>query len=264
LELARVRKFHLGSAFLVVLLLVVSAPVSTWLNLVSQLFVRNIAAEAVYDISVAVPLLTGILILGLLPGVVEEIIFRGVFLPIHSLRSIKAGIIISALMFSFMHMNFNQMAYTFFLGLLFAVTVVATNSILATVLMHAVFNAFNTALMYAVPALMEWAERLSEAAGEAAPSLEEVVTQGAEKIEILIMAAIFTPFAMGGLAMTAVLLYLIAKLNKREDILMSLVSKKHAEHDPVDKSVVLFNPFLLAGLGVCLAMALWSALGGNF
>jgi hypothetical protein len=107
---------------------------------------------------------------------------------------------------------------------------------------------------------MEFMQRFSEAA-EVDMSLEEAITQGAEQMQILLMLALFTPLAAGGLVLTCFLLYIIAKLNKRENILKSLVSKKYAEHDPVDESVSLLNPLLLAGLGLCLLMALWSAFG---
>jgi hypothetical protein len=70
------------------------------------------------------------------------------------------------------------------------------------------------------------------------------------------MLAIITPFALGGLALTVLLLYAIAKLNKRENVLKSLVSKKYAEYDLVDQSVALFNPFLLISLAICLLVAL--------
>jgi membrane protease YdiL (CAAX protease family) len=257
-EALRIRKFHLGSALLVLLLLATACPVTFWLNAVSQLFVTNEVATTIYDISINIPYLAGILALGALPGLVEEIICRGVMLNAHNLRSLKAGVITSAVVFGLLHMNFNQIAYALFLGLLFALIVEATGSLLATMLAHAVFNAVSTSFIYLLPFLLELQEELTGMAAEM--GVEEMITEGAGQQEILLAILVLTPFAIGGLVMSGLLLYLIAKLNKREEVLMSLYKKGYKENAPVDRSVPLVNPFLAAGVLVCLAVAVFGAL----
>nr|AGS51608.1 conserved membrane protein [uncultured bacterium contig00017] len=257
-ETLRIRKFHLGSAFLVLVLLLTASPVAYWLNAASQLFVTNEVATTIYDISVDIPYLAGILVIGALPALVEEIICRGVLLSAHSLRSLRAGIIISAVAFACLHMDFNQMAYAFFLGLLFALIVEATGSILSTMLAHAVFNAVSVSFVYLLPFIIELQESLTGMAAEM--GAEEMLTQGAGQSEILLALLLLTPFAGAGLVLSGLLLYLIAKLNQREEIFMSLYKKEYKENAPVDRSVPLVNPFLVAGFVVCLVMALFGAL----
>jgi membrane protease YdiL (CAAX protease family) len=258
-EALRIRKFHLGSAFLVLVLLAAASPVAYWLNAVSQLFVANEIATTMYDISINIPYLAGILILGALPGVVEEIICRGVMLNAHNLRSLRAGIIISALAFACLHMNFNQMAYAFFLGLLFALIVEATGSLLSVMIAHALFNAVSVSFVYLLPLLLKLQEALTGVAAEM--GAEEMLTGGAGRSELLMALLFITPFAIGGLVMSGLLLYLIAKLNKREEVFQSLYKKEYKEKAAVDRSVPPVNPFLVAGLVVCLGVALLGALG---
>jgi membrane protease YdiL (CAAX protease family) len=194
-----------------------------------------------------------------LPGLVEEIICRGVMLGAHSLRSLRAGVIISAVVFGVLHMNFNQIAYALFLGLLFALVVEATGSLLSVMLAHALFNAVSVSFVYLLPVLLELQEALTGMAGEM--GAEEMITSGAGRSELLLALLLLTPFAIGGLVMSAFLLYLIAKLNKREEIFQSLYKKEYIKNAPVDRSVPLVNPFLVAGVAVCLAIAVFGALG---
>jgi membrane protease YdiL (CAAX protease family) len=253
-EFLRIRKFHLGSAFLAVFLIIVAAPVVVWINLASQLVFVNEIAMTVYDISLSVPYPVGVLMLGVLPGLVEEIICRGVMLNAHSHRSLKAGIIISAIVFACLHMNFNQMAYAFFLGLLFALLVEATGSILSAMMAHALFNAYNVSLVYVLPLLLELQESLSGVAAEM--GVGEMIAEGAERSQLGVALLLVTPMAGAGLVLAGILLYLIAKLNHREEIIKSLYKKEYIKDAPVDRSVGLVNPFLIAGIIVCLLVAL--------
>lgn len=54
----------------------------------------------------------------------------------------KIVIIISALLFAFLHMNFNQMCYAFVMGLVFAIVIYLTDNLSVSILLHMLFNAF--------------------------------------------------------------------------------------------------------------------------
>ena len=98
-------------------------------------------------------LVTGIISLALIPAVVEECIYRGCIY--HSISGKKKAVIISALFFALMHMNFNQMSYAFVLGLLFAVIMGKTDNLSVSVVIHFLFNLLNIILpfMMKVPLL---------------------------------------------------------------------------------------------------------------
>lgn len=92
---------------------------------------------------------------GILAPICEEIIFRGFLL--RGLRSCGNGfaIVISALLFGAYHGNFGQLPYAFTVGLLYGWLACASNSLLPTLILHAVNNALVTAGNYAVALMGE-------------------------------------------------------------------------------------------------------------
>lgn len=73
--------------------------------------------------------------------VVEEILFRGIILSrLRKAMPVAPAIILSALVFGFMHGQILWIAYAAFLGIILALVAVRTNSILATILLHLAFN----------------------------------------------------------------------------------------------------------------------------
>ena len=95
-------------------------------------------------------LLISILMIGVLPGVCEEVTHRGMLLQ--SLRArmgVMRAVLISSIMFGFMHMNILQVFFTTILGFLIALAVVATRSIWTGVIMHFMNNGLDTYLRFA-------------------------------------------------------------------------------------------------------------------
>ena len=115
-----VRKYKVSTFFLSLVVLMVASPMATWLNVLSQLFAKNSTSGAIYDITRNVPAWLGIMIIGCLPGFVEETLYRGIMYSAFRQRSILTGVVISGLSFGLMHMNFNQILYAVYLGIVFA------------------------------------------------------------------------------------------------------------------------------------------------
>ena len=74
------------------------------------------------------------------PALVEEFAMRGVLLGV--LRKYGEGfaVVVSALVFGFMHGNFVQIPFAFFLGLFFGYAVIKTGTIWITVIIHFINN----------------------------------------------------------------------------------------------------------------------------
>ena len=87
-------------------------------------------------------LLVNILMIGILPAIGEELIFRGIIqkLFIGWTKNIHAGIIISALLFSFIHFQFYGFLPRFLLGALFGYLFVWSGSIWVPILVHFINN----------------------------------------------------------------------------------------------------------------------------
>lgn len=195
--------FRLKSLIPMLLLFCLSGIVAMWLNLFSQLFVKNEVAGLVYNITRVLPMWLGILLIGCLPGIVEELIYRGILYSVFRKRSVFTGVMVSALSFGLMHMNLNQIAYAIFMGMLFALVVEATGSLLSSMLMHAVFNAINVVSLY----------RSSEMLKEAGQQIEE---QAAFKAELLHFLGPLTPMAVIALYLSMKQFRMLAKMNGRD------------------------------------------------
>lgn len=251
----QVKKYRISTFFLSLVLLVTAAPMATWLNVFSQLFAKNQTSGAIFSVTQSVPAWLGVLIIGCLPGFIEETLFRGIMYSAFRKRSVLTGIIISALSFGLMHMNFNQILYAIYLGVIFALTVEATGSLVSTMIMHMLFNAVNTAYIYILPKLYAFMGQFSEEYANV--DIEAAFNQTVTKSQLLPMLVILTPFAIGGLVLTLLLLKAIAHINGRAFTWEYIRGKK--EEAVKTKPV---NVFLILGWVFCLANACLNLFAG--
>jgi len=91
-------------------------------------------------------LLLAVLTTAVLPGIIEELIFRGYIL--NALRPFGDGVAVfcSALLFGLLHGNMVQIPFAFMLGLVFGYIVVKTGNILIPMVIHFLNNAYSTVL----------------------------------------------------------------------------------------------------------------------
>ena len=128
--------------------MVCAYPLAVLMNLLSQLFVEN-QVTTVVAYMLQLGLGPSIFILALMPAFTEEFLFRGIlYWNAYRDRSKVEGILVSALAFGLMHLNLNQFFYAFFLGIIFALMVEATDSIVVSMIMHFSVNAFNVLVSY--------------------------------------------------------------------------------------------------------------------
>ena len=120
-------------------------PVVAVLNTVSMLFVRNRAME-ILPAEMAFGFVPGLILAAVLPALAEEFVFRGIMYRSYRQYSVIGGALLSGLLFGIMHFNLNQMPYAFFDGVIFALMVEATGSIITSVFMHFLLNAVPVAL----------------------------------------------------------------------------------------------------------------------
>ena len=81
-----------------------------------------------------------ICIVGILPCICEELIFRGVILNSYSKYKKWVGVVLSAVMFMIMHLSIDQTIYQLFLGVILALVVMETGSIFSSIILHGVNN----------------------------------------------------------------------------------------------------------------------------
>lgn len=85
-------------------------------------------------------LVVNIVIVGLLPGICEEFVFRGVVYKGIKKYGETTAILLSAVMFMLFHMNLEQTIYQFFLGVVLALVVSKTGSLVASIIVHSINN----------------------------------------------------------------------------------------------------------------------------
>ena len=165
-------------------------PLTTVVNAISMLFVDNtMMAMSDEILSLSFPVM--IFLVAILPAMNEEFIFRGMVYGAYRKEGrIWPAVILSGLVFGFMHMNINQAMYAFLLGVTMALLFEATGSIWATILFHFVTNGNSSVLMYAMD---KFASGLLEEQAEAVNTPDQLfMVLGI----YLVIAAITTPIAI--------------------------------------------------------------------
>lgn len=124
---------------------------SMWLPLV--IFQEMIPLEYLEDFAKALepieslPFFAMVLVIGVLPGVFEELVFRGViFSGLKNSYGKWTVILISALTFGIMHMSIFRLIPTFLIGIVLGIIVWETKSIFLSILTHTIHNSLLASL----------------------------------------------------------------------------------------------------------------------
>jgi membrane protease YdiL (CAAX protease family) len=84
-----------------------------------------------------------VLILAIAPAVLEELFFRGIVITEYERRGAVRGALMSALLFALCHFDLRNLPVYLFSGLLLALVLYATDSLIATILLHVCYNVFS-------------------------------------------------------------------------------------------------------------------------
>ncbi len=241
-ESCRFKKIRPATIFMTVLFTVLCSPLTTVANAISMLFVEN----TVLSISGSVlemPFVVMFSLIAVYGPFVEELGFRGIiYQGLRSRGNVWKAILLSAFLFAIMHMNINQAAYAFVIGIMLALLMEATDSIWPSFIMHMCINGFSTSMMYLMNALP--AEVMDMAMSEAAYSTQELILT----ISLyLVLAVICTPLAFCVLAW-------IAGHEGHKETLSAILPNRRSSHSK------LFSIPLICGVVICFAMMIYNQL----
>ena len=144
------RKIKVSSALMIGVFCFVSMPVITLFNLISQIWVTNTVSEAVSIFNMEQMSFGKLfLTMAVIAPFVEEVISRGLYYRSYrkSGGALKA-LFLSAILFAFLHMNFNQALYAFVMGIMAVLLVEVTGSLWSSVLYHGLINGSQVFLIY--------------------------------------------------------------------------------------------------------------------
>lgn len=154
-ETVRFKKLKIGDMAFCILFGILIQPVLTLLNALSMVFSTNTTSTFIVDLSMKIPFLLALFLMAIVPAVLEETVYRGVFYNEYSKLNPWKAALLSGLLFGLMHGNINQFCYAAVMGILFALLIEATGSILSTMLIHFWINAGSVVMIYVYPKLYE-------------------------------------------------------------------------------------------------------------
>ena len=154
-ETVRFKKMKLGDMGFCLLFGILIQPLLTLLNAISMVFSTNTLNTFMLDLSSQISFLPALFLMAVVPCVLEETVYRGVFYNEYSKINPWKAALLSGFLFGLMHGNINQFCYAAVMGILFALLIEATGSILSTMLIHFWINAGSVVLIYLYPKLYE-------------------------------------------------------------------------------------------------------------
>lgn len=140
------RKIGISTLLMSVLTGILLLPLVTFINAFSMLFATNYVSESSEQL-VSNPFWVNLLIIAVIPAVMEELIYRGIFYHAYREKGVILGAVASAIVFGVMHRNLNQFFYAAVLGVIFCILVEITGSIYASMAAHFAINGWNVLLL---------------------------------------------------------------------------------------------------------------------
>lgn len=243
----RFQKVRVSTVLMTVLFAFLVMPAATFMNVISMFFVENTVAQMSTQL-----LKSGFFIsffaVAIYGPCVEEIVFRGgIFQGYRESASSLKAILLSALLFGMMHMNFNQMGYAFVLGIAMALLMEATGSIWPSIVFHIVVNARSVITLFLVDSMesfMQGVTGLKDGALEAAQEVTAKQLWGMLSMETLLLV-ICLPIA-------GCILVWIAKREGRWDKIKNLWAERK-------EGKVLSIPAIL-GILICIGIMVMDVL----
>ena len=93
------------------------------------------------------PFAMQVILLAVIPPLVEELIFRGIFFGSYRKAGMTGAALMSGLLFGCFHLNINQALYAFVMGIVFAYMVEATGSLWSSVIAHFAVNTYSIGIV---------------------------------------------------------------------------------------------------------------------
>lgn len=140
-------------ALLVIVAFISAYFVAVFINLIGEILISLMGNLIIPDIPFAKNPTEYFVLLFVIAGsagICEEILFRGFILRAYEKLGMWPGIIVTALLFSILHLNIQNILAPFFLGIILGFVVYKTNSIFAGIIGHFINNAISVTWGYVI------------------------------------------------------------------------------------------------------------------
>jgi membrane protease YdiL (CAAX protease family) len=139
LHLFRFRKIGIGNIIFIAAICICIRPMMTLLSFISSLVFPNTIAEAMMEMQSG-SLMEALIIIAAVPSICEELMFRGYLFDKYRDYPIKQTALVNGIFFAVMHMNPQQLLYTFVMGVIFTFLAYHTRSLFAPITAHFFMN----------------------------------------------------------------------------------------------------------------------------
>lgn len=188
-DVMRINPLSIKSALLCTLAALISVYLSQILTVLWSILVEAVI-DTPPDTNFIIPvtakgLAASIVFIAIIPGICEELLFRGAILGAWEIRGSKKAIIISSIWFTLMHGSLTGIPAELMCGIILGVIVVSTDSLFGGMIFHTVYNAATLILAYAL-------NQQTQPKGETAVTVFESIGGMAGVFSLLMPAAFFT------------------------------------------------------------------------
>ncbi|MCH4886375.1 CPBP family intramembrane metalloprotease [Acidaminobacter sp. JC074] len=143
----KLKSFKLTTIPYLLVIFLAALPINGFLgSLTTFIFGENPNGIMAFTESLTVLPHQELFIMALTPAICEEMMFRGLLLDKKSGLNMHGLALLSGLMFSLFHVGYDQLIYTFALGVIFAYAAIISGSIFPAMILHFLNNGFGTIL----------------------------------------------------------------------------------------------------------------------
>ena len=244
----RVNRIKISNVFLLILFTYLITPLISLINAISLVFSQNEIAGTITNITDNSPLILGILTVGLLPAILEESVYRGVLYNEYRKANPKIAIFLSALLFGLLHQNLNQFSYAFALGLIFALVIEATDSILSTMILHFVINSTSVVMNYMLPRVLKAMEALVGSDVINAEEMLGTALEGTDKVTMIQSAySLILPAIIA-----SILAFLVYRVIAKNENRYEEVKNIFVRNESSSRVLSFISVPLVIGVGICI------------
>lgn len=253
----RLNKIKLSNVILIIVFSYLITPLMNFINAISMLFVQNDTTDFMNNILENNGLLLSVLAVALIPCILEETVYRGIFYNEYSKVSPWKGILLSGFLFGIIHGNLNQFTYAFAMGIVFALLIEATNSILATMIVHFFINGTSVLLSALYPKLFKMLEALYGTELFNADELMDSMNSGiSSSMDFGYVLRSYGLTAIIGTILAFIVYRTIAKNSDRWDYIKGIFTRKAIREDSWNTKQLLLTLSLAIGIIICVALML--------
>lgn len=169
-------------------------PMVLFINNITMLFSNNYLNESSEGL-MAYPYIVQVILMAVVPPLVEEFVFRGLFYGTYRKQGILKAAVMSGLVFGAFHLNINQFAYAFVIGIIFSYMVEATGSIWTSVFGHFAVNTYSITVVQILKLSGLYDGIMAESAGQQTVNIS-VASRIMSFVMMFIVAFIFMLLAI--------------------------------------------------------------------